>query len=329
MDETIIATYCLCDDLLKAMYYRTDPQCKMSDAEVMTTALTAALFFRGTLESARMMLKQHGYIPQMLSKSHFSRRLHRLRETFLLLFNLLGAVWKRLNEEAIYIIDSLPIAVCDNIRIPRAKLYPEKRFRGYLPSKKRYFYGLKIHLLITKAGQPVEFFLTHGGFSDVDALKYYAFDLPADSIIYADRAYNDYEIEDLLKEVEHIQLLPMRKKNSQRALPPYVSFVQHYYRKMVETAGSLIEQMLPNRLHPRVSTMPCIELLNSLWSRNCNRTFVFCCTPNVAASLSEALGRRLSLYRSRAKIPSRSAPTSAILSGSFTDTRRVWGAKTP
>jgi hypothetical protein len=61
----------------------------MSDAEVMTTALTAALFFRGTLESVRMMLKQHGYIPQMLSKSHFIRRLHRLKETFLLLFNWL------------------------------------------------------------------------------------------------------------------------------------------------------------------------------------------------------------------------------------------------
>ena len=52
MDETIIATYCLCDDLLKAMSHRPDPQCKMSDAEVMTTALTAALFFRGTLNRA-------------------------------------------------------------------------------------------------------------------------------------------------------------------------------------------------------------------------------------------------------------------------------------
>ena len=101
MDETIIATYCLCDDLLQARHHRADPQCKMSDAEVMTTALPAALFFRGTLESARMMLKSHGYIPQMLSKSHFSRRLHRLQETFRLLFNLLGDVWKKLNYEAI------------------------------------------------------------------------------------------------------------------------------------------------------------------------------------------------------------------------------------
>jgi hypothetical protein len=249
MDEKIIATYCLCDDLLKAMHHRADPQCKMNDAEVMTTALTAALFFRGTLESARIMLKQYGYIPQMLSKSHFSRRLHRLKETFIILFKVLGDLWKQLNHPAIYVIDSLPIAVCDNIRIPRSKLYPEERFRGYLPSKKRYFYGLKIHLLVTKAGQPVEFFLTHGGFGDVEALKYYTFDLPAGSIIYADRAYNDYEIEDLLKEAEHIQLVPMRKKNSQRALPPYVSFVQHYYRKMIETAGSLIEQRLPKSIH--------------------------------------------------------------------------------
>jgi hypothetical protein len=88
MDEQMIATYCLCDDLLQAMDHRADPQCKMSDAEVMTTALTAALSVRGTLESARMMLKQHGYIPQMLSKSPFNRQLHRLKEFFILLFNL-------------------------------------------------------------------------------------------------------------------------------------------------------------------------------------------------------------------------------------------------
>src|SRR5688572_18146949 len=97
MDEKIIATYCLCDDVLKAMHHQEDPQCQMSDAEVMTTALTAALFLRGNHESARTMLKQYGYIPHMLSKSRFSRRLHQLHETFVRLFNLLGQVWKTLN----------------------------------------------------------------------------------------------------------------------------------------------------------------------------------------------------------------------------------------
>ena len=32
-------------------------------------------------------------------------------------------------------------------------------------------------------------------------------------------------------------------------LPPSISFVQRYHRKRVETAGSLIEQLLPKSIH--------------------------------------------------------------------------------
>jgi hypothetical protein len=249
MDDKIIAIFCLCDDLLKTLHHQDDHQCQMNDAEIMTTAFIAALFFRGNHESARAMLKQHGYIPHMVSKSRFSRRLHRIKEIFIIFFNLLAQIWKILNTDALYVIDSIPIAVCDNIRIRRSKIYSTEDFRGYQASKKRYFYGLKIHLMVTQDGQPVECFLTPGGFGDVDALKYYAYELPHGSIIYADKAYNDYEIEDLLKAVEHIQLLPIRKKNSKRALSPSLSFVQSYHRKRVETAGSLITQLLPKSIH--------------------------------------------------------------------------------
>lgn len=140
-------------------------------------------------------------------------------------------------------MESFPIAVWDHRRIRRSKIDSDENFRGYQASKKRYVYGLKIPLMVPQEGQPVECFLTHGGFGDVDALKYYAYALPDGAIIYADKAYNDYEIEDLLQEVDHMQLIPMRKKNSQRALPPSLSFVQSYYRQRVETAGSLIEQL--------------------------------------------------------------------------------------
>jgi hypothetical protein len=249
MDDKIRATVCLCDDLLKAIHHQEERQCQMNDAEIMTTAFVASLFFRGNHESARAMLQQHGYIPHMLSKSRFSRRLHRIKDIFVILFDLLGQTWKTLNTASIYVIDSLPIAVCDNIRIRRSKIYSDENFRGYQASKRRYFYGLKIHLMVTQDGQPVACFLTHGGFGDIDALKYYAYELPDGSLIYADKAYNDYEIEDLLKEVDHIKLLPMRKKNSKRALPPSISFVQSYHRKRVETAGSLIEQLLPKSIH--------------------------------------------------------------------------------
>jgi len=226
MDDKIIVTFCLCDDLLKAIHHQEDCQCHMNDAAIMTTALVASLFFRGNHESARTMLKQHSYIPHMLSKSRFSHRLHRIKDLFIILFNLLGKIWKTLNTDAIYGIDSLPVAVCDNMRIRRSKIYAKEEFRGYQASKKRYFYGRKMHLMVTQDGQPVACFLTPGGFGDVDALKYYAYELPDGSIIYADKAYNDYEIEDLLKAVDHIHLLPMRKKNSKRALSPSVTFVQ-------------------------------------------------------------------------------------------------------
>jgi hypothetical protein len=176
MDDKIIATFCLCDDLLKAMPHQEDHQCQRNDAEIMTTALVAALSFRGNHESARAMLQQHGDIPHMVSKSRLSRRRHRMKSICIVLFDLLAQTWKTLHTDAIYVIDSIPIAVCDNIRIRRSKIYSKEDFRGYQASTKRYFYGLKIHLMVTQDGQPVACFLTPGGFGDVDALKSYAYD---------------------------------------------------------------------------------------------------------------------------------------------------------
>jgi hypothetical protein len=90
-----------------------------------------------------------------------------------------------------YIIASFPVAGCDNYRIARAKLSQPEKYRGHIASKKRYFYGRKGHLLVTKDGQPVECFLTPGSSSEVRALKSFQFDVPEGSWMYADRAYND------------------------------------------------------------------------------------------------------------------------------------------
>lgn len=88
MDDRIITIYCFCDDCLKALHHRQDPQCVMSDTEVLTTALVAAVFFRGNLEAARTYLQDAHWIPQMLSKSRLNRRLHRIRELLLTISGL-------------------------------------------------------------------------------------------------------------------------------------------------------------------------------------------------------------------------------------------------
>lgn len=98
----------------------------------------------------------------MLSKSRFVRRLQRTNPLLLTLFSVLGETWKEFNHESIYVLDTFPIPVRDNYRIPRAKVYHTEAYRGYQASKKRYFSGMKLPLLVTRDGQPVEFFLTPG-----------------------------------------------------------------------------------------------------------------------------------------------------------------------
>jgi Transposase DDE domain len=249
MDDHILAIFCVCHDFLKALHHREDRQHKMTDAEVMTTALVAMLFFGGNFEHARALLGTAHYIPTMLSRSRLNRRLYQLQHLFSTLFDLLGQTWKELNGESIYIIDSFPVAVCDNYRIPHAHIYHQEAYRGYIASKKRYFYGLKIHLLVTPQGHPVECFLTPGSSSDVRALRSFQFDVPEGRVIYADKAYNDYGLEDLMYESVQIELSPIRKEHSKRAFPPYMAFVQHDYRKRIETAASLIARRLPSTIH--------------------------------------------------------------------------------
>jgi hypothetical protein len=56
MDDKIVAIYTIVSDLLMAIHHYEDPQRQMSDAEVMTTAIVAALFFAGNFESARSIM---------------------------------------------------------------------------------------------------------------------------------------------------------------------------------------------------------------------------------------------------------------------------------
>ncbi len=248
MDSQIVADFCIFDDILKALYHREDRQCWITDAEVMTIALVAALHFGGNQAKANRFLYEQGYISTLLSRSRFNRRLHRLSDLFWTVFHTLGETWKALNEHSIYIMDSFPVAVCDNYRIPRCHIYHNEAYRGYQASKKRYYYGLKIHLLITETGQPVEFFLTPGSFSDMLTLKAYMLDLPEGAHLTGDKAYNDYEVEDILNELG-IRFSPLRKQNSKRPLPPWVTYLMSSYRKMVETTGSMIERILPKHIH--------------------------------------------------------------------------------
>jgi hypothetical protein len=160
-------------------------------------------------------------------------------------------------EQRTYVVDSLPVPVCDNIRIRRCRLYPlggdpganttTESFRGYIPSKRRYFYGLRVHLVVTGAGEPVEFALAAGSEANVKVFKELNLDLPEGSIIFADKAYADYDYEDLLEEVG-LHLKAQRKKNSKRAMAMWEEFLGKPIRQYIETTFSRLRSFFPKKL---------------------------------------------------------------------------------
>lgn len=249
MPEKIITIYCFVDELLKAIGIQDDPQAKISNAEVITIALVAAEFFTGNQQASLELLTRHGYIPTF-SKSRFNRRLHALPETlWKLLFWTLAQIHQKTNPESLHIVDTFPVPVCRNIRISRCHIYQQEAFRGYCASKKEYFFGLKVCLIITASGAPVEVLIVPGSTCDISALRSMELDLPAGSTLIGDGGFLDREFEAALLEEACVRLVVPRRANMKDQLEGCLAYVCGVYRKRVETTFSQLCERLARSIH--------------------------------------------------------------------------------
>ncbi|RYE20733.1 MAG: IS982 family transposase, partial [Sphingobacteriaceae bacterium] len=88
--DKVTAIYCIIDDLLKQSGHKDYPHSKMTDSEVITTALVSALFFGGHLDNGRGFMKLSGNVPQMIDKSCFCRMVHKMEALLDSLFFQIG-----------------------------------------------------------------------------------------------------------------------------------------------------------------------------------------------------------------------------------------------
>lgn len=246
--DKVIALYCVIDDLLQAIGHKEDCRIKVSDAEVLTTAFVAMLYFGGHYDNARAFMKITGMVPRMLDKSRFSRRLHRRAALLECLFSQFAQYLKDIAGAATYVLDSFPVAVCDNIRISKSKLLNGEQYRGYKATMRRYFYGVKVQV-VTLAGIPVEFCIVAGAEADVRALHRLPLHLSEGAELFADAAYTDYRIEDLLEQNEGIALRVARKSNAKRKDQPWVAYLKNQVRKGIETTFSQIKARMLRTIH--------------------------------------------------------------------------------
>lgn len=185
----------------------------------------------------------------MWDKSRFNRRLHRLFPLLLDVFDYLGTVLKAMQPTTEYLLDSFPVALCYNIRLRSVRLVRSEHYRGYIASKKRFFYGIRVQLLATSTGIPVEFAFLPGAAHDVRGLNALPLHLPVHSAVYADAAYTDYQAEADLEQNEDITLQVARKRNSKRPDSPCLAYIKQTTRHFIETIFSTITARFPKAIH--------------------------------------------------------------------------------
>ena len=248
LNDNTIAIYVILDDMLQTIDHREDARRSVNDSLVLTTALIAAWYFGGNWTTALHYMRAH-HCPQMLSSSRFNRRLHAIADLAAYCFRLLGWVFKQANTRQRYILDTFPVKVCHNIRISRSHLLQGEDYRGKNASKREYFYGYKVALLVSEKGLPVELAFIPASYSEHSALKRLDFDLPQGSIVWQDSGFTDYEWEDFYLAQEQIEFATQRKKNSLRGDSFIDAVAKKQNRKSIETNISEITARFGKKIH--------------------------------------------------------------------------------
>jgi hypothetical protein len=269
-----VAIYVFFDDILKSMNHKEPERRKTTDAEIITVVLLAAGYFAGNIEKSLSFVRSTGLMPDMLGKSRFNRRLHNIGEFLSELFFYTGQAIKNMNLETTYCIDSFPVAVCQNIRIANSRIVKGEQYRGKCVSKRVYFYGFKVHMIVTSNGIPVEFTFTTGRIHDIDGIKQLPVNLPDGSELLADSAYTDYLLEEMLAD-NNIQLKAARKSNSIKPHNPCTEYLISIHRKRIETAFSDIAKYLPKKIHAVTEIGFLIKIIMFIWAYTFDKLYKY------------------------------------------------------
>jgi Transposase DDE domain len=252
MEMYATVVYVISEEVLRILKVEDDPQSKMSNAEVITFAIVTAKFFSGNYKMARYICKKLGLFPEILSSSRLNRRVHNITWTYWhAIFRFLSFLSNKADDICYFAVDSFPVPYCQKNRIDKRKGFLEPEYLGFAASKKRYFCGIKVHMIVTNHGHPIEVQFRPGAESDINVLWTMELDIPPHSILYADGAYNCFDLEDVLQD-ESIHLLAKRgSKGKNRVRPLDEEKKISSKRQIIETVFSSITNLFPRSIRSR------------------------------------------------------------------------------
>jgi hypothetical protein len=218
---------------------------KFSDAEVITSALMQGYFNLPQLKRTYELVKANdsSAFPYLCSYKQWIVRLHALAP---ILGQLLVAVPVALCEmDDVYLMDSQPIPMCQPIRHGRVRLLREDG-AYFGKTQKGWFFGFKLHALVTSEGHILCALLTPGNWDDRDGGRVLAQFPASAAVCLADLGYSGEEFTaELLSEDGLLVLTRAEVANKdQRALHSSV-------RERVESVFAEVWQRFVTRNYAR------------------------------------------------------------------------------
>jgi len=179
---------------------------RFTDAEVLTIALMQNYFRCATLKRAFLLVRVNdaSAFPNTPSYKQWIARLHQLSPQC-------GAILSRLGQispeaEQFYLLDAAPVPVCHPIRHGRVLLLRDDG-AYFGKTSKGWFFGFKLHLLVTADGTIINAILTPGNWDDRDVALSLLQAVEAGSVCLGDRGYRRLALQDELLETDGVLLM--------------------------------------------------------------------------------------------------------------------------
>ena len=250
LSDFFLVTYVIIDDLYHQIapdeirFRRNYFQAKLSDSEVITIALVGEL--QGiTSEKSWMGFVRKNYkhlFPNLCDRTRFNRTRRNLSSVIEAIRNQLGIYLGYANTKFL-IVDSMPIPVCEFGRAHFTKCFKGLAGYGYCASKKKTYYGFKLHALVSFDGFITNIALTPAHIDDREAL----WELSphnSDAIVLADKGYIGDSLAETLKNQGEMKLMALKRSNSKTPYPKSIrNWISKHRRRIETTFSQLVGQL--------------------------------------------------------------------------------------
>ena len=181
------------------------------------------------------------YLPKNLSKSFpgapsYNRFIELLPEIIVPLSIFMQSRCGK--GQGVAFIDSTPLRVCKNLRIPRHQTFKGVAQRG--KSSTGWFYGFKLHLIVDDCGEILSFSITQGNVDDRKPVPSLAKKVIGK--LFGDRGYISQKLTKLLA-IDDVELITTIRKNMKPRVLEALDAILLRKRSIIETINDQLKNI--------------------------------------------------------------------------------------